>query len=113
MLLVLVPRSEDALHPCLDEPVERLLELGMQIGVFELEQVEIALFTVEVEPIDAIVVAAERNLRDCSVADEAEFLLQIQKAEVVVANATASLLQIRECLINFLVCDCHLPCPDL
>jgi hypothetical protein len=107
LLLVLAPSSEDALHSGLDESVERLLELGVGIRALELEEIKVALLSVEVKPIDAVVVSAKRDLRDCAVALESELLLKVQKAKVVVPDAAADLLQARERLINCPICDCH------
>jgi hypothetical protein len=70
-------RAEKPFHTRFGEAVEGLLELGVGVRTFELEQVEIALVAIEVKAIDTVVVAAKRELRNRAVAIESELLLEI------------------------------------
>src|SRR5207245_16199 len=83
---VLVRRAEDSLHSSLCEPCERLLDLRVRFRILELEKVEVALLAVEMEPLDPVIVSAERDLRDRLLAPNAELLLQVQQTKIVVAD---------------------------
>jgi hypothetical protein len=107
LLLVLALGAENALHPGFDEPIERLLELSVRVGPLELEEVEVALLTIEVEPIDAVVVPAPRDLCDGALAFKAELLLEVQESKAVIAHPAAGASQIRKRLIDCAIGDCH------
>lgn len=58
-MLVLTTCAEDTLHSSLGKPLERGLKLATVLGVLELKEIEIALFPIEMEAVEAIIVASE------------------------------------------------------
>ena len=107
LLLVLGLRAKDAFHPIVDHPLKDALELRVGLRPLELEEVQVARLSVEVKAVEAVVIAAKRDLRDCVLALDAELVLQVQQAEVVVAYAAAGVPQVRKCLVNGAIGDCH------
>src|SRR6185369_1106080 len=106
-MLILAACPEDAFHTCFDESVERLFELCVRVRVLELKEVEIALLVVEVEPIDSVIVPAERYLRDGPFTLDTELLLHVRETKIVIADPAAGCFQIREQLIDCPIYDCH------
>jgi hypothetical protein len=77
----------------------------VRFGVFELKQVQISLGLIEVETINAVVVASEGNLYFRVFAGNFMVILEIQQSEVVVANSSAGRFQVSECLVDELIRD--------
>jgi putative ribosome biogenesis GTPase RsgA len=98
-----VRRDEELIHPAVYQSLKRAFELRVRRSVFKLKNVEIALLLVEVEAIDAVIVATKRDLVERLFAGDVMFPLKIKEAEIVLSRSSTRGSKVRLRLINMLL----------
>jgi hypothetical protein len=104
---ILVSGCKNALEAVVDKASQRVFELLVRFAPFELKEIKVMSFAIEVESVEAIVVIPECDARDGHFLRKSELAFQVKQREVVVLDTSTFRVEVRIGLINIVLADSH------